>query len=190
MSKGNSTERARMMTALGAEVVLIDQVPGSTPGQVSGADLALVEEAAQRITKERGAFRADQFHLRSSARAHYFKTAREILRQANGAPDLFCDFVGTGSSFAGCAAALKEHDPRVLCYVVEPADAAGLAGKPVVNPNHRIQGGGYSMADLPLIDRELIDGHLQSVGAPKHVSCAPAWVARRPSWRISNGGGG
>ena len=41
MSRGNSPERARMMTALGAEVVLVDQCPQSLPGQVSGADLAL-----------------------------------------------------------------------------------------------------------------------------------------------------
>src|SRR5512146_1378237 len=62
MSKGNSTERARMMRALGAEVVLVDQLPGSTTGQVSGGDLALVEQAAQAIVQDRGAFRADQFH--------------------------------------------------------------------------------------------------------------------------------
>ncbi|HEY7138854.1 MAG TPA: cysteine synthase family protein [Methylomirabilota bacterium] len=162
MSRGNSTERARMMAALGAEVVLIDQAPGSTPGQVSGADLALVEEAARRITDERRAFRADQFRLPSSARAHYLHTAREIMRQVDGAVlDAFCDFVGTGSSFSGCAAALKERDPRILCYVVEPAEAAVLAGRPVVNPNHRIQGGGYSMTDLPLIRPELVDGCLQ-----------------------------
>ena len=41
MSRGNSPERARMMAALGAEVVLVDQMPGSPPGQVSGEDLAL-----------------------------------------------------------------------------------------------------------------------------------------------------
>ncbi|TIV30460.1 MAG: pyridoxal-phosphate dependent enzyme, partial [Mesorhizobium sp.] len=34
MSKGNSEERARMMAALGAEVILVDQLPGSVPGQV------------------------------------------------------------------------------------------------------------------------------------------------------------
>jgi cysteine synthase A len=39
MSKGNSTERARMMKALGAEVVLVDQAAGSPIGQVSGEDL-------------------------------------------------------------------------------------------------------------------------------------------------------
>ena len=161
MSKGNSTERARMMRALGAEVILIDQLPGSSPGQVSGGDLALVEEAAQRITRERNAFRADQFHLGSSSRAHYLHTAPEILEQADGKIDAFCDYAGTGSSFAGCAAAFKEHDPNILCYIVEPAEAAVLAGKTVTNPNHRIQGGGYSMEELSLINKDHIDGYLQ-----------------------------
>jgi hypothetical protein len=41
MSKGNSIERARMMSALGAEVVLVDQLPESVAGQVSGGDLEL-----------------------------------------------------------------------------------------------------------------------------------------------------
>src|SRR3954469_6973970 len=49
MSRGNSAERARMMRALGAEVVLVDQTPGASPGQVSGDDLELVEQEAQRI---------------------------------------------------------------------------------------------------------------------------------------------
>jgi cysteine synthase len=161
MSKGNSMERARMMRAFGAEVVLIDQLPESKPGQVSGGDLALVEEAAQRITKERNAFRADQFHLGSSARGHYLHTAPEILKQTNRQIDVFCDFVGTGSSFGGCARAFKEYDPNILCYIVEPAEAAILSGKPITNPNHRIQGGGYSMVELPLINKDMIDGYLQ-----------------------------
>lgn len=161
MSKGNSMERVLMMKAFGAEVILIDQLPESKPGQVSGGDLALVEEAAQRITRERNAFRADQFHLESSARGHYLHTVPEILQQANGQIDAFCDFVGTGSSFGGCAAALKEHNPNILCYIVEPADAAILAGETVTNPNHRIQGGGYSLLELPLINKNLIDGYLQ-----------------------------
>ncbi|HEY6058649.1 MAG TPA: pyridoxal-phosphate dependent enzyme, partial [Candidatus Limnocylindrales bacterium] len=42
MSEGNSSERARMMRALGAEVILVPQARGSQAGQVSGEDLALV----------------------------------------------------------------------------------------------------------------------------------------------------
>jgi len=161
MSKGNSPERARMMKALGAEVILIDQLPGSKPGQVSGGDLALVEEAAQIIVKERHAFRADQFHLPASSRGHYLHTAPEILKQSNGKIDVFCDYAGTGSSFEGCAAAFKEYNPNILCYLVEPADAAVLAGRSIINPNHRIQGGGYSMMELSLINKSHIDGYLQ-----------------------------
>jgi cysteine synthase A len=161
MSRGNSTERARMMSALGAEVVLVDQLPESRSGQVSGADLDLVEGATQRIAAERRAFRADQFRLPGSVRAHYLHTGPEILRQSGGAIHAFCDFVGTGGSFAGCAAAFKEHDPSIQCYVVEPEGAAVLAGEPSACPNHRIQGGGYSTSNLPLLRREHVDGYLQ-----------------------------
>jgi cysteine synthase A len=161
MSKGNSVERARMMAALGAEVVLVDQLPTSVPGQVSGGDLELVEREARRLVKEREAFRADQFRLQGNVRAHYLHTGPEILRQSGGSVRVFCDFVGTGGSFAGCVAAFKENDPSILCYVVEPVGAAVLAGEALVNPNHRIQGGGYAMPDLPFIRREHVDGYLQ-----------------------------
>ena len=49
MSEGNSSERARMMRAFGAEVVLVPQAKNSRPGRVSGEDLALVEARAQEI---------------------------------------------------------------------------------------------------------------------------------------------
>src|SRR5690606_1973036 len=70
MSRGNTMERARMMAALGAEVVLVDQAPGSVPNQVSGPDLDLVEQRAVELVRERGAFRCDQFNLRGNTLAH------------------------------------------------------------------------------------------------------------------------
>lgn len=161
MPRGNSMERARMMSALGAEVVLVDQAPGSTPGRVSGEDLALGEAQAKQITEERGAFRADQFSLRGNFRAHYLHTGPEILAQSDGKIDAFCDFVGSGGTFGGCASAFKEHSLRIKCYVVEPAGAAVLAGHDVTDPNHRIQGGGYGMSELAMLDSSLIDGFLQ-----------------------------
>ncbi|MCP3907434.1 MAG: cysteine synthase family protein, partial [Oceanicoccus sp.] len=110
MSRGNSIERARMMKALGAEVVLVDQRPESTPGQVSGVDLELVNERAIELATKRNAFRADQFELAGSWRAHYKNTGPEILEQV-GQIDAFCDFVGSGGSFAGCSKFFKETDP-------------------------------------------------------------------------------
>jgi len=161
MSKGNSSERARMMSALGAEVILVDQCPGSKPGQVSGEDLQRVEEETQRIVVKRQAFRADQFRLQGNFRAHYLHTGPEILRQSKGDLQAFCDFVGTGGTFAGCAAAFKEHDPTIRCFIVEPRGAAVLAGEPLTHPGHRIQGGGYAMRDLAFLRPEYIDGYLQ-----------------------------
>ena len=161
MSRGNSQERVRMMRALGAEVVLVDQLLGSTPGQVSGGDLELVNQETSRIAKERDAFRADQFHHQGNFRAHFLHTAREILEQTGGKIDAFCDFVGSGGTFAGCAAAFKEYNPRIQCFVVEPSGCAALAGDEAVQPSHKIQGGGYSMPQLPLIKTEHIDGYLR-----------------------------
>jgi cysteine synthase A len=161
MSRGNSQERVRMMQAFGAEVVLVDQLPGSTPGQVSGGDLELVNQETARIEKERSAFRADQFNHRGNFRAHYLHTAREILEQTDGKIDAFCDFVGSGGTFAGCAAAFKEYNPQIQCFVVEPFGCAVLAGNDASQPNHRIQGGGYSIPQLSLINAEYIDGFLQ-----------------------------
>jgi cysteine synthase A len=161
MSRGNSMERARMMCALGAEVVLVDQLPDSQPGHVSGGDLALVEQETQRLVAARGAFRADQFRHRGNFRAHYLHTGPEFVRQSGGTIQAFCDFVGTGGSFAGCAAAFKEYDATIRCFVVEPAGASVLAGEPVTYPGHRIQGGGYAMTGLPLLNSKHIDGYMQ-----------------------------
>ena len=160
MSKGNSQERARMMTALGAEVVLVDQLPGSTPGQVSGGDLDLVETKAQEIVKARKAFRADQFELEGNFRAHYLNTGPELIRQSGGQIQGYCDFVGTGGTFAGCAAALKDHDDNIQCFVVEPEGAAVLARRKMTNPNHRIQGGGYARTELRFLKPEYVDGFI------------------------------
>lgn len=135
MSEGNSEERARMMRALGAEVVLVPQAEGSRKGEVSGADLALVEAAAQRITAERGAFRADQFAREGNPKAHETGTAPEIWEQSGGAVTAFCDFIGSGGTLGGAARFFGEKGVR--CYAVEPD-----------RPEHPIQGGGYSMPDL------------------------------------------
>jgi cysteine synthase A len=149
-----------MMCALGAEVVLVEQAAGSTPGMVSGADLDLVREEAERIVRKRGAWRADQFRHAGAFRAHFLHTGPEIWRQSGGQVNAFCDFVGSGSTFAGCAAALKSFNSRVRCYIVEPEGAAVLAGEPLSNPNHRIQGGGYSMPQLAFLRSEHIDGYV------------------------------
>jgi len=180
MSAGNSVERARMMRALGAEVVIVPQAPGSKPGAVSGADLQRVQEGTARIVRERGAFRADQFALESNERAHFLGTGAEIVRDTGGKLDAFVDFAGTGAheplvcrvssnvprcaynkkptggSFSGVAMRLKAHSAAIQCFVVEPTSA-----------QHRIQGGGYFTSPdgspLVFIERARGRGHIDGV---------------------------
>lgn len=160
MSRGNSPERARMMGALGAEVVLVDQCEGSIPGEVSGGDLAKVDDVATQITVDRGAFRADQFHRRGNPDAHANSTAPEIWEQSGGTLDAFVDFAGSGGTYAGTIRGLKAVKPEIRGYIVEPDGAAVISKQALTKPNHPIQGGGYAMPDLAFLEGAPIDGTL------------------------------
>lgn len=171
MSRGNSSERTRMMRALGAEVILVDQAEGSIAGQVSGEDLALVEASAAKITSERGAFRADQFFHQGNPDAHYRHTGPEIWRQSDGTVTAFCDFAGSGGSFAGISHYLREQHPEIACYLVEPDGAAVVSGETAVRPGHPIQGGGYSMPDLAFLEGIPVQGYLKVTGEEAEDVC-------------------
>lgn len=171
MSKGNSPERARMMRAMGAEVVLVPQCLDSRPGEVSGADLQLVDDEATRLTKERNAFRADQFVRSGNRAAHYDGTAAEIWQQSDRSVNAFCDFAGSGGTFAGCVRYFKDQNPDIRCFVVEPEGAAALAGEAITMPDHPIQGGGYSLPELAQLDDIRPDGYL-AVSSVEAIDCA------------------
>ncbi len=157
MSIGNSRERVQMLRALGAEVDLVPQMPGGVPGQVSGDDLALVEQRAQELTRTLGAFRPDQFKNPANLHAHEQTTGPEIWAQTGGAVTHFCAIVGTGGTFLGTARALKAANAAIRCYAVEPEGSQVIAGQPVTNPRHVLQGAGYA-AVPPQWDATLCDG--------------------------------
>jgi cysteine synthase A len=160
MSEGNSVERQRMLRALGAEVVLVPQAGGHRPGQVTGEDLALVSRRAAELTEELGAFWPDQFGSESNVLAHAEGTGAEIWEQTGGRVDYWVASVGTGGTFVGVARALKARNPAVRCVAAEPAGAPFIAGGPVTNPRHQIQGTGYLMVP-PRWEPALCDGFLQ-----------------------------
>ena len=158
MSAGNSPQRARMLEALGAEVVLVPQVDGA-PGQVTGADVAAAAERARAIAAERGGFHVDQFHAAEGLRAHEQTTGPEIWEQSGGRVDAWVACVGTGATFLGVAAALRQRNPRLLCAAVEPSDCQPLAGQPVAKPRHLLQGTGYGLVP-PHWDASLMDASI------------------------------
>ena len=158
MSAGNSPQRARMLEALGAEVVLVPQVDG-VPGQVTGADIAAAAKIARRIATERGGFYVDQFHAPECVRTHQETTGLEIWQQTGGRVDAWVASVGTGATFLGVAAALRERNPSVRCVAVEPAGCQPLAGNPVTKPRHLLQGTSYGSVP-PHWDGRLMDASI------------------------------
>jgi cysteine synthase A len=162
MSVGNTVERRQMLKAFGAKVVLVPQAGKPHPGQVSGEDLALVEQKRQAIIARLGrkCFAPDQFHNHNTALGHELTTGAEILEQLGGRVDYFVCTVGAGGLLAGVSRALKKHNPQTKVIVVEPKTVAILAGKRVTNTSHALQGTSYNMFP-PLYDRTLIDGFRQ-----------------------------
>ncbi|GMV93474.1 MAG: cysteine synthase [Candidatus Hydrogenedentota bacterium] len=158
MSEGNSPNRARMLEALGARVVLTPQVDG-TPGQVTGKDIAAATERAIELAKETNAYYVDQFNNPSGILAHLRGTGPEIWSDLGRGLSAFVAAVGTGGTFVGTSLFLKLKNPNVTCAAVEPEGAEILAGKPVTNPAHNMQGIGYGMK-VPHWREELVDQYL------------------------------
>ena len=124
-----SIERKRIVSALGAEVVLTEGSKG----------MAGAIEKAEELKKEYGnAFIPQQFENSANSDIHRKTTAEEIWRDMDGEVDIFVASIGTGGTITGVGEALKEKNPQVQVVGVEPADSPVLSGgKP--GP-HKIQG--------------------------------------------------
>ena len=124
-----SIERKRIVSALGAEVVLTEGSKG----------MAGAIEKAEELKKEYGnAFIPQQFENSANSDIHRKTTAEEIWRDMDGDVDIFVASIGTGGTITGVGEALKEKNPQVQVVGVEPADSPVLSGgKP--GP-HKIQG--------------------------------------------------
>lgn len=155
------SDRVAAIEAYGGQVVLFETPPGCTFDRITAGEFDVARSTVERIIRERGAYRADPSRSLANFRAHRLGTAQEILRQTRGKFNAFCDFVGSGGTFSGCAAAFKEHRADIRCYVVEPEGAAVLSGREAQRSSHGILGGGYLRQDLELLDGERIDGYLE-----------------------------
>ena len=125
-------ERRNLLKAYGAQVLL-------TPGAdgMKGAIAKAAEIYRGAPTKY---FMPQQFENAANPLIHYRTTGEEILRDTDGAVDIFVAMVGTGGTISGVGKLLKERKPGVRVIAGEP-DASPVLSGGAAGP-HKIQGTG------------------------------------------------
>ena len=124
-----SVERRNIIKAYGAEIVLTEGSKGM-PGAIAKA-----KELAEEIENS---FIAGQFVNPANPEAHRKTTGPEIWNDTDGKVDAFVAGVGTGGTVTGVGEYLKEKNPDIKIYAVEPASSPVLSeGK---SGAHKIQG--------------------------------------------------
>jgi len=114
-----SIERINLMKAYGAEVILTDGKLG-----MSGA----IKKATELASQIEGSFIPDQFNNKSNPKAHYETTGKEIYNDLDGKVDVLVCGVGTGGTITGIGTYLKEKNPNIKIYAVEPKGSNVLSG--------------------------------------------------------------
>lgn len=118
-----SEERRKLVRHYGCEVIIIHD-----DGDI-GKCIAECAATAQRMAEENPKiFVPQQFENPANPQVHRSQTAKEILEDVNGPIDGFCSGIGTGGTITGIGEVLRESNPDITIWAVEPENAAILAG--------------------------------------------------------------
>ena len=146
MPDSMSLERRKMLSLLGAQIVLTEAAKGGMK--------AAIAKAQEIVAATPGAVIPQQFENPANPEIHARTTALEIWNDTKGAVDMVISGVGTGGTITGVGHVLKEKKPGVKMVAVEPEDSPVLSGGP---PGaHPIQGIGAGFVPA-ILDRKVID---------------------------------
>ena len=149
MPETMSVERRNLVKAYGAEVRLTSGKDGMK-GAIRAAE-ALRESIP-------GSVMLQQFENAANPACHVATTGPEIWEQTAGEVDIFVAGVGTGGTVSGVGRYLKQQNPAVKVYAVEPSTSAVLNGQPA--GAHKIQGIGAGFVPAtydPSVVDEVLD---------------------------------
>ena len=149
MPESMSIERRKLMSALGAQLILTPKEKG-----MKGA----VECAEELKAKTPDSIILQQFKNPANPKKHRETTALEILDALDNQVDIFISAVGTGGTLSGVGSILKARNPNAKIIAVEPINSAVISGE---QPGpHKIQGIGAGFIPDTL-DTKLIDSILK-----------------------------
>lgn len=118
-----SEERRKLVEHYGAEVILIHD-----DGNIGLCIENCLKLALQMQKDNPNVFVPQQFENPANPAIQRSSTATEILKQVNGPIHGFCSGIGTGGTITGIGEVLKEHNPDMTIWAVEPENAAILSG--------------------------------------------------------------
>ena len=118
-----SEERRLLVQHYGAEVRLVHD-----DGNIGDCIQECLNTALRMAEEDSRVYIPQQFSNPANPLTHKSHTALEILEQVDGPIDGFCSGVGTGGTLSGIGEVLKEKNPQMEIWAVEPEHAAILAG--------------------------------------------------------------
>ncbi len=118
-----SEERRKLIKAYGADLILIHD-----DGDIGACIEECLQTALNMQKENKNVWVPQQFTNPANPQVHRNSTALEILEQAGCKIDGFCSGVGTGGTLTGIGEVLKQENPDIEIWAVEPENAAILSG--------------------------------------------------------------
>ncbi len=118
-----SEERRKLVKHYGAEVILVHD-----DGNIGDCIEECLRIALDMAKENPNVFVPQQFENPANPAVHKSSTALEILSQVDGPIHGFCSGIGTGGTITGIGEVLKEKNPDMTIWAVEPENAAILSG--------------------------------------------------------------
>ena len=121
-----SEERRKLIAQYGAKVILVHD-----DGDIGKCIAQCLEVAQRRAAEDPNVYIPQQFVNPHNPKAHRDGTGREILEQVGAPIHGFCSGIGTGGTISGVGQVLREKNPDIEIWAVEPEKAAILSGGPI-----------------------------------------------------------